>query len=435
MGLFRQAAIDAQRPKLSGDIIIPSSQWIGTTMLMMLLLMLGLGAWVLTRDYRQTQPVQGVTQFAHGEFSLVNKHNATVMDVHVQPNQSVVQGQALVTVSYTDFARYSTADILEQQQAKLRQQEQVTAQYTALNSAYRAERDFLHASIARTKQMLLNLQAQQHLHATELQALIAQSNKIRALVQRGFATEAQLLQAHSDVRSAKATQLQLSQQVLNHHEQHGNQEQHLANSEFEFATQQAVLLTQQTQIDDQIAALAHQSSAILYAPSDGIITQFSVKPGQTLLSAQAIGMIVPEEGDVIGVLQIPSHAAGHIYQGQAVQIQFAAYPHKIYGMLGAQISHIDTPALPIGLTPTASRTYQQRGGIFGLVRNTHLTMTQQWDCCNDASPIQIVSGMAFTAQIVVQKLPLWQKVWQGLTGNSSASYTALQRRALRGQYE
>jgi hypothetical protein len=58
MGLFRQQAMDTQRPSVIGELIIPPSQWIGRTVVGALLCFVMVSAWTLTRQYQQTHAVR-----------------------------------------------------------------------------------------------------------------------------------------------------------------------------------------------------------------------------------------------------------------------------------------------------------------------------------------------------------------------------------------
>ena len=407
MGLFRQQAINAQRPSVIGELIIPPSQWIGRTITGALLSFILVSVWTLTRDYQQTHAVRGVTQYTQGEYAIVNRHLGEVTDIFVKPNELVTQGQALFSLSHIASARFSKADLDAQVLQYQTLQQQLESQQQELSHAFAAEAHFIQTSSINTQQLIDNLSKQAQIFTPELAHLQTQYEKMTHLMKHKVVTNPQWIQAGSQLSAAKANMLRFEQEKIEQLSQLALHTQQLALIRVKYAAQQDSLQAQVTQNNAQLQALAHQRSSTIYAPNAGIITRFTLQIGQTLTAQEQVAMLVPESGQLIGTLHIPNVASGKLYLGQTVQLQINAYPYKLYGMVGTHITHIDTASI---LSVKESNYLQN-------TISAQVSMPKHWQQQSTRSSIELRSGMTFTAHIVTQTMPLWQKLWMGITGD------------------
>ena len=77
-------------------------------------------------------------------------------------------------------------------------------------------------------------------------------------------------------------------------------------------------------------------------------------------------------------------------------------------MVETNIMHIDTASI----LSSNENTYQQN------TLSTQVTLPKRWDQQPAQPNIEFRSGMTFTAHIVTQTMPLWQKIWIGISGNT-----------------
>lgn len=415
MGLFREQVINAQRPKGIGELVIPPSRWIRWTVLSALLCFVGVSVLTLTRPYQQTQAVSGITQYTEGEYAIVNQHVGVITEIYVLPNEVVVAGQALYSLSHVATARLSKTALNEQVQQYETLQQQLEYKQQELERAFTAEEHFVHTSRQNTQKLIENLTAQAQIFAPELASLQIQFDKMTHLMNQQMVTNPQWIQAGSQLSVAKANVLRYEQEKIEHHSKMALYAQQLALIRLKYAAQQESLQAQMTQNQTQLQALAHQRSSTIYAPDDGVITRFTMRIGQTLAAQEHIAMLVPEKGQLVGMLYIPNFAAGNIYLGQAVQLQLSAYPYKIYGMVHTQISHVDTASRVL-----SANASQSQNSLY-----TQVDLPKHWHYQSNTNPknqIKLRSGMTFTAHIVTQKMPLWQKIWMRISSRSEVHH-------------
>ncbi len=80
---------------------------------------------------------------------------------------------------------------------------------------------------------------------------------------------------------------------------------------------------------------------LITAPIDGKVTLFDIRTEQQFINAgQDIMMIVPEQGDVMGRVELPVVGAGKVEKGDVVNILLHEYPSKEFGVVKGNIEQI-----------------------------------------------------------------------------------------------
>ncbi|MEX6724283.1 HlyD family type I secretion periplasmic adaptor subunit [Sphingosinicellaceae bacterium M-36] len=85
----------------------------------------------------------------------------------------------------------------------------------------------------------------------------------------------------------------------------------------------------------------------LRAPVDGTVQQLGVHTlGGVVQPAQALMVIVPEQGDLIVEAQLLNKDRGFVREGQRVRVKFEAFPFTDYGLIEGRVEHISRDAVP-----------------------------------------------------------------------------------------
>ena len=135
--LFRHQAIDHQRQKFHGAIVLTRSPWQMAGAAFFVLLTLGLLVFAATQGFARKETVSGVLQPAAGVWRVVATQAGVVTQVAVAPGQRVQGGDLLVQLtaeqaSGAGATRQAVAQLLGQRQQalqdELRQHEAQTRQ-------------------------------------------------------------------------------------------------------------------------------------------------------------------------------------------------------------------------------------------------------------------------------------------------------------------
>lgn len=122
---------------------------------------------------------------------------------------------------------------------------------------------------------------------------------------------------------------------------------------------------------DSMSKLAGEITAwkkkyMITAPVDGKVTLFDIRTEQQYINAgQEIMMIVPEQGEVMGRVELPIAGAGKVEKGDVVNILLHEYPSKEFGVVKGQVRQIsllpknNAYLLEVGLPNGLITTYKE----------------------------------------------------------------------------
>ena len=395
MGLFRQAAVDARKRVVIGNHLIPPSRHLTCLVWLCCGVFVLLTTWVLTRQYEQTKAIQGVTHYTQGEFSIISPHQGIVSDIHVTNNQSVVKGQALFTVNMQPTSGFTPADIQLQQTQYNTIQTHLLNKQKNIDVTFIAEKKYLQQSADNTRRVMNNLNEQLVLLNADHLAQQAQGQRMISLLNKGIVSHHQVEQHQVEFRGIKSRILQTEQSLIERGSQLALFNQQLVDLVSERDEKLANIEGRLVENNTKLQALKFQISAMITAPKDGVITQLVLNEGATIFNQQKLAVIVPEHGELVGRLVIPSIAKSDINIHQLVHLQMKSYPHKIYGQLQSTITSIDKPSFQT-----------QPNGM-----HAQVALPEVWKTNKSAQEIILTSGMEFTALIVIEQYPLWQKIW------------------------
>lgn len=192
MDLFRQAAINAQKQTVIGHHLIPVNRHLTILVWLSCVSFVWLTSWVLTRQYEQTRAIQGVTQYAQGEFPIVSPYQGIISDIHITPNQNVVQGQALFTINMLPSSGFTTADIELQQAQYTSLQARLLSQQANIDSRFNAQKQYLEQSTENTQRVIKNLREQLLLLTADYLAQQTQHQRMQSLFNKRMVSSHQI---------------------------------------------------------------------------------------------------------------------------------------------------------------------------------------------------------------------------------------------------
>lgn len=399
--LFRKEAIDHQKEKLLGDVLLfqPLSFKILTsviaTIAFIIVLFLFLGS------YERKETVQGFLAPDKGIAKIYPPQLGTISQVHVQEGQSVVAGQKLFTLvseraleggNNVDSLLLNELDnTLNDLQNRIAGQEQVN-----------------HSDLLKlqTQKASLESQLQQISESLKLQqerVKLSQSRvgKLKNLSKSGFLSEMDYQKVYEDHITQKQQEQELIRAQTN-----AQAELMKVNAELsQFPTfakgrisdlETAISETKQRHLEVQ-----SRKGTEVRAPIDGRVDALMAKPGQYqghMQQSQPLLAIVPKNATMQAQLWVPTRATGFIKKGQKVRIRYAAFPYQRYGVYEGEIHSISQHIL----NPTELDTpLDIREPVYQVVINIKEQSIQAY---GKKMPLQ--AGMAIDADIILDKQSL-----------------------------
>lgn len=411
--LFRDKAIDAQKSKWIGEVILirPFSFTVLTIVVAIFTVLLV--SFIFFGSYTKRTSVKGLLIPNTGLIRVYSAEGGTVSEKFVKEGQLVEKGTPLIALKMTRYNSTGNYNESVQQQIELKKQ--------SLDTEKNKLKD-LHLNSVQQ----LNAEIQSiRLDLIKLDGLIAEQRQRLALAQENAHRYRDL----KDKEYISIEEYQLKQDnyislkvALQSYEREKNTKQ--AELENKLLAQQGLaskLESELTLVDRQLASNQQEflenkarDSLLLQANATGKIASINAEVGQFISPNIPVMNIVPTPSYLEAHLFVPSSAIGFIRTGQTVKLRFQAYPYQKFGQGEGVIHSISATTMnPQELTNLGELsqgvTLNQSEPVY-LVK---VKLEQQFvKAYGESKPLKV--GMAFDADIMQEKRKLYEWVLEPL---------------------
>ncbi|THJ45979.1 HlyD family efflux transporter periplasmic adaptor subunit [Burkholderia sp. LS-044] len=407
--LFRQAALNAQRTSLLGEIVLvrPVSFAIltvaATAMAIVVIVFFAFGS------YTRRTTVEGVVTPDTGLVKLYAKQPGVVLEKRVTEGQRVTRGQVLYTIS-TDLQSSAAGDTQVALINQARQRKALLQQEIDKTRRLQSdERDTLRARISSLRTQLAGIDDQ--IAAQRLRTSLAADASARyaGLLARDYIStdqsqqrEADLLDQRARLNSLqrdRASTAQLLKEAVNE------------DAGLSFKQQNVLSQIDRNVIDVDQALIESEArrELVITAPEAGTVTAVITEPGQMSDGSHPLASIVPANAHWQAHLFVPSTAVGFIRVGDPVLIRYQAYPYQKFGQYAANVVSIAGTAL----SPAELAISGGPGGNDGaFYRITVALQSQSVTAYGLPQPLQ--AGMALQADVLQERRRLYEWVLEPL---------------------
>lgn len=411
--LFRDKAIDAQKSKWIGEVILirPFSFTVLTIVVAIFTVLLV--SFIFFGSYTKRTSVKGLLIPNTGLIRVYSAEGGTVSEKFVKEGQLVEKGTPLITLKMTRYNSTGNYNESVQQQIELKKQS-LDTEKNKLKDLYLNNVQQLNAEIQSIRLDLI-----------KLDGLIAEQRQRLALAQENAHRYRDL----KDKEYISIEEYQLKQDnyislkvALQSYEREKNTKQ--AELENKLLAQQGLaskLESELTLVDRQLASNQQEflenkarDSLLLQANATGKIASINAEVGQFISPNIPVMNIVPTPSYLEAHLFVPSSAIGFIRTGQTVKLRFQAYPYQKFGQGEGVIHSISATTMnPQELTNLGELsqgvTFNQSEPVY-LVK---VKLVQQFvKAYGESKPLKV--GMAFDADIMQEKRKLYEWVLEPL---------------------
>ena len=342
--LFRRQAVDFQRQKFHGAIVLTRSPWQSAIAAFFVLLVLALVVFAATQGFARKETVGGVLTPAGGVLRLVAPQAGVVAATPVRQGARVAAGQAVVRLSAEQSSatgatqeavarslalrQGSLADELQQQGLQVRQQAaSLDARVAAVGAglaqqereiALQRERVQLVRDVAGRYPELVRSGAVSPVEAAEKQTeLLDQQARLSELERTRGASRAELATLRADRASLPLQAGRESAQI-----------------------KREVQALVQAQAENEL----HRGAEVL-APQSGEIAALLAAPGQPVVAGQTLATLLPTGAALEAELWVPTRSAGFVRAGTPVWLRVDAFPYARYGQLPGHVREVSQSAV------------------------------------------------------------------------------------------
>lgn len=408
--LFRSEVFERRDSAAIGGIFIaaPPSRWIQC--LLALMLSLALLALLFFGHYTRRETVSGQLVPNEGLLNVTAPVSGVAIKLAVHDGQVVMRGDALlelsgeqdsVTLGQTHASvSHSLQEQQERLQSDIKNQQAVSLQQS---SGLRAKISLLRSE---STQIAQQMELQQRQIASNQDLL----DRIRPLGAKGYASVLQIQQQQSAVLDAEAQYKTLARQQLDTRQQIDTVTQQLAQLPLDDLSKRNDVERQLAGVEQNLAQNEMQRALIIRAPSDGVVSNVSLKSGQAVAVGQPLISVLPK-GSLLEVqLLVPSRAVGFIEPGSNVVLRYEAFPYQKFGQKYGRITEISRSALTTAEV-TALTGQQSQEPLYRVM----VAMDEQ-QVMVYGKPEDLKPGMAVDADILMERRRLIEWVFEPLYG-------------------
>ncbi|PIP81033.1 MAG: hypothetical protein COW84_02045 [Gammaproteobacteria bacterium CG22_combo_CG10-13_8_21_14_all_40_8] len=338
--LFRQQAIDEQKDRLYGEVVISQPFSFHLISLAIFIIVLCIGLLLVYGTYARRETVMGYLVPDKGLIKIYAPVQGVLSKLHVNEGELVTKGDMLFTVSTVQTNNQGgdrDALLLSQlaQQKfdfleKIEQEKQLNASQTQA----------LSKKIAGIQQALQQLESSLVLQQQQLTLSTETMATFKGLLDKGHVSESQYKekeQQHLDiqvrVQAAKLQKVQLNNQLSELTQQQKQQP-------FEWQSRLADLNRNYSDIEQRMVEVSGRRLYTIRAPVSGRLTALQVSEGQMLNTQSLLIAILPEGANLHAEIFLPTRAAGFIAKDQKVFLRYGAFPYQHYGLHSGKVERV-----------------------------------------------------------------------------------------------
>ena len=342
--LFRRQAVDFQRQKFHGAIVLTRSPWQTAVAVFFVLLVAALVVFAATQGFARKESVSGVLVPAGGVIRLVAPQAGVVAATPVAQGAKVAAGQAVVRLSGEQSSASGATQEAVARSLVLRQGS-LSDELQQQGLQVRQQAASLDARVAAVEAGVAQQEREIALQRERVQLVRDVAGRYPDLVRSG---------AVSPVEAAeKQTELLDQQGRLSEMERaRGASLAELATLRAERASLPLQAGRESAQMRREVQALVqaqaenelHRGTEVL-APQAGEVAALLAAPGQPVVAGQALATLLPAGAALEAELWVPTRSAGFVRAGTPVWLRVDAFPYARYGQVPAHVREVSQSAV------------------------------------------------------------------------------------------
>ena len=365
--LFRRQAVDHQRQKFHGAIVLTRSPWQLAVTAFFVVVVLALLVFAATQGFARKESVSGLLVPAGGVLRLVAPQAGVVAATPAAQGSKVVAGQAVVRLSGEQSSATGATQEAVARSLALRQGS-LSDELQQQGLQVRQQAASLDARLAAVEAGLAQQEREIALQRERVQLMRDVAGRYPDLVRSG---------AVSPVEAAeKQTELLDQQSHLSELERaRGAAQAELATLRADRAALPLQTGRESSQMRREVQALAqaqaenesHRGTQVL-APEPGEVATLLAAPGQSVVAGQTLATLLPAGAVLEAELWVPTRAAGFVHPGTPVWLRVDAFPYARYGQLPAHVREVSRSALSAAdLGDPADAAQASRQNVFRVI--------------------------------------------------------------------
>lgn len=346
--LFRQAALETQKPKSFGDILLirPLSYKIlslaATICALSIVLLFTFGS------YTKRSSVTGHLVPNGGLLRIYATQTGIIQKKQVTEGQQIRSGDVLFLLS---SERQSST--LESVQASI--SEQLGSRHDSLERELERTTRLQQEEQDGMRRQILALQAELEkvdslLDGQRARVGLAEetSGRYQSLLEQDYISREQQQQKHEEWLDQQARLKSIEREQIALRRELAMRQENLAGLRLKQQNQLAQIERYISTTSQELSESEGRRMIAITAPVDGVATAVVGELGQMADARRPLLSIVPAEARLEAQLYAPSRAVGFVKPGATVRLRYQAYPYQKFGHAEGKVVSVARTALPAG---------------------------------------------------------------------------------------
>jgi len=338
--LFRQQAIDAQRDRLYGSVILKQPLSYTLTTIFVFIAVGCIAVILIYGKYSRRESVSGYLVPDKGLVKIYAPVKGILLHKHVSDGLHVSKGERLFTISRiraNDNGSDTDAVLLKKLEQQRNNLVKKITQEKLLNEGLLAMLDSERKGII---QELKQLELSISLQSRQLHLFSEQTIKLETLHAKGHIPEIRLDESNREHLNIKISLQVLKRQKVQLKNSLIKKTHHKNRLPIQWRSLHSDLLQKLSEIEQRIVEISDRRVYSIYSPVNGRLTALQISEGQTISTQLYLIAIIPENSKLQAELFLPTRAVGFIKKGQKVFLRYQAFPYQHYGLYEGQVKEI-----------------------------------------------------------------------------------------------
>lgn len=396
--LFRPEALAHRRDRLQGEVIVllpTASRWLT---LLLLAIVAAVVALLLEVSYARKETVRGYLVSSRGLAKVYAPAAGTIVEVYVQEGQQVALGDPLLGIRHERVGAGGTstqAQILTALQGR----EAATRERIALAAAQVAARQqAIDSDISALSEQITALR-RRHQYQLELMQLVqADLNDLEKLRRQSVATTSALRDKQRELVLQQRDAAELAQELALLEGQLAERRHQLTDNTLRNAQTLADYQSELHALAEQRARIEGERYTLLTAAVAGQVAALYASIGQDIDTDTPQLAILPDGGELLAELFVPTRAIGFVAPGQEARLLYEAFPYQRFGSASGTVERLTTTIIAPQDLPGPLHSNEP------VYRVTVRLPAQTLDVRGESYALQ--AGMLLQAHLILERRPL-----------------------------
>lgn len=344
MSLFRKEAIDFQRDKYLGDVIVTRPRWHTFFLISLLLVISVIFLFLAFGKYNRKEIVNGYLLSKTGVSTVQSTVSGTVRNIFVEDGETVVQGEELILIeNYHGLpqGKEMIDSLVETLQLRI---EEIEAQKNSILNQKNLKVIDNNRTIETTRKNIKLLKNNYKLIEQKISHSYEKLSSAKIMYEKKLLSKIDLQEISNEHLKSQDELNGVSRQLNNETHLKNQAAIDIENQDLLYGEKLKDLNQRKLEIQEKIINISSQKHFVIKSPVNGKISFVNIEVGQQI-NDDVLLAIIPDNDEIEAELLVPPAAIGFIAKNQRVFMRYSAFPYQKFGLQNGAVKSVSKSVL------------------------------------------------------------------------------------------